>query len=109
MSNSHLALTILGMGLITFAIRLSLFLLPERVMLPPWLLRALRYVPAAVLSAIILPELLLPGGVLSISLGNERLLAGLVAIVVAWRSRNVFLTVAAGMIILWLLQAYSPL
>ena len=103
------ALAILGMGVITYLIRLSLFILPERVMLPPWLLRALRYVPAAVLSAIILPELLLPGGTLDISLGNERLLAGLVAAVVAWRTRNVFVIVAVGMIVLWLLQRYWPL
>lgn len=101
-------IAILGMGLITYALRLSLFLLPEKVMLPPWLLRALRYVPAAVLSAIILPELLLPAGTLDISLANDRLLAGIVAIIVAWRVRNVFVVVAAGMIVLWLLQAYSP-
>jgi branched-subunit amino acid transport protein len=50
----------------------------------------------------------LPNGALDISLGNERLLAGLVAIVIAWRTRNVFVIVAAGMIALWLLQAYSP-
>ena len=68
-----MALSILGMGLITYLIRLSLFLLPDRVVLPPWLLRALRYVPAAVLSAIIFPELFLPNGALDISLGNERL------------------------------------
>ncbi|MCO5182055.1 MAG: AzlD domain-containing protein [Candidatus Promineofilum sp.] len=103
------ALAILGMGVITYAIRLSLFLLPERVMLPPWLLRALRYVPAAVLSAIILPELLLPSGTLDFSLGNERLLAGVVAAVVAWRTRNVFVIVVVGMIVLWLLQGYWPL
>jgi branched-subunit amino acid transport protein len=103
------ALAILGMGVITYLIRLSLFILPERVMLPPWLLRALRYVPAAVLSAIILPELLLPTGTLDLSLGNERLLAGVVAAVVAWRTRNVFVIVAVGMIVLWLLQRYWPL
>ena len=103
------ALAILGMGVITYLIRLSLFILPEKVMLPPWLLRALRYVPAAVLSAIILPELLLPTGTLDLSLGNERLLAGVVAAVVAWRTRNVFVIVAVGMIVLWLLQRYWPL
>jgi len=108
MSPVMLALTILGMGLITYAIRLVLFLLPERLALPPWLLRALRYVPAAVLSAIILPELLLTGGALNLSLGNDRLLAGLVGLLVAWRTRNVLWTVAAGMVALWLLQAYSP-
>lgn len=103
-----MALTILGMGLITYAIRLSLFLLPERVTLPPWLLRSLRYVPAAVLTAIIVPELLLPQGAIDFSLGNERLLAGLFAILIAWRTRNVFLTVVLGLVALWLLQAFSP-
>ena len=109
MSNGMLVLAILGMGVITYAIRLSTFVLPEQVALPAWLLRALRYVPAAVLSAIILPELLLPAGTLDVSLGNERLLAGLVAAVVAWRTRNVFVIVAVGMIALWLLQSYWPL
>ncbi len=108
MTYGQLALTILGMGLITYAIRLSLFLLPERMALPPWLLRALRYVPAAVLSAIILPELFLPGGTLDLSLGNDRLLAGLAGLLVAWRTRNVLWTVVTGMVILWLLQAFNP-
>lgn len=108
MNAGLMLLTIAGMGLITYAIRLSLFLLPERVILPPWLLRALRYVPAAVLSAIIVPELLQPSGALDLSLGNERLLAGLVAMLIAWRTRNVFLTVAVGLVLLWLLQAYNP-
>ena len=48
MSNITLILTIIGMGVITFAIRVSFFLLPEGVQLPERLLRALRYVPAAV-------------------------------------------------------------
>ena len=104
MSNTTLALTILGMGLITFTIRVALFLLPAGAQLPEWLLRALRYVPAAVLSAIIAPELLLPGGAFDLSLGNERLLAGLVAVLVAWRTRNVLLTVGVGMVVLWVLQ-----
>lgn len=104
MSTLALVLTIAGMGVITYAIRVSLFLLPAGAQLPVRLLRALRYVPAAVLSAIIAPELLMPGGVLDVSLGNERLLAGLLAIAVAWRTRNVFLTVGAGMVVLWLLQ-----
>lgn len=108
MSVGTIAVAIIGMGLITFALRLSLFLLPERVNLPPWLLQSLRYVPAAVLSAIILPEMLMSNGMLDVSLSNDRLLAGIVAIVVAWRVRNVFVVVAAGMIILWLLQAYNP-
>lgn len=108
MNTLMMALAILGMGLITYAIRVSLFLLPDRVSLPPWLLSSLRYVPAAVLTAIISPELLLPQGTIDFSLGNERLLAGVCAILIAWRTRNVFLTVVLGLIILWLLQTYNP-
>jgi branched-subunit amino acid transport protein len=60
-----------------------------------------------VLSAIIFPELLMPGGTLDISWGNLRLFAGLAAALVAWRTRNVLLTIAVGMGVLYLLQALA--
>lgn len=97
-------ITIIGMGLITYAIRVTPIVLLERFGLSDTLRQALRFVPAAVLSAIIFPELILPGGTLDLSLGNERLLAGLLATLVAWRTRNVLLTIASGMVALWLLQ-----
>ena len=53
--------------------------------------------PAAVLTAIWAPELLLQNQVLSVALENERLLAGLVAIAVAWRWRPTSVTIAAGL------------
>lgn len=98
-------LTVIGMGLITYAIRLSLIALLERVEITPRVRQALRFVPPAVLSAIIFPELLQPGGTLDISAGNVRLLAGLLAVVVAWRTKNVLLTIGVGMVALWILQA----
>ncbi len=101
----NLWLTIIAMGLVTYAIRLSLIALLGRFEVPPLISRALRFVPPAVLSAIALPELLQPGGKLNLSLGNARLLAGLIAVLVAWRTRNVLLTVGAGMLALWLLQS----
>lgn len=100
-------LTILAMGAITYSLRLSMFVLAGRTSLPPYLANALRYVPAAVLSAIIAPELFMPQGAFDLSLGNARLIAGLVAIGVSWRSRNVLLTVAIGLLVLWVLQAVS--
>jgi len=98
-------ITIIIMGVITFALRLSLIGALGQRTLPPLLVRALRYVPPAMLMAIIVPELVLPGGQLDLSLGNARLLAGVLAAVVAWLSKNVFLTVGAGMAALWLLTA----
>jgi branched chain amino acid efflux pump len=92
-------------GVLTFLTRLSFIALLGRFELPPLAARALRFVPPAVLSAIIFPELVLRGGELQLGWRNPRLLAGLAAALVAWRSRNVFLTIAAGMATLWGLQA----
>lgn len=100
-------LAIIGMGIITYLIRLTPILLMERVEISGTMRQALRFVPAAVLSAIIFPELLMPGGELDISLGNERLLAGLLAAIVAWRTKNVLWTIVVGMTALWILQAIS--
>jgi branched-subunit amino acid transport protein len=90
------------MGAITLGLRTAFVLLPERLRLPALLRRALPFVPAAVLTAVWAPELALQKGVLQLSLDNERLAAGLVAIVVAWRWRLSFATIASGLIALHL-------
>ena len=89
------------MGLVTYAIRLGPILFFSQREMPDLLLRALRYVPTAVLTAIILPEMLYPGGELALSLLNMRLVAGVAAALVAWRTHNFFLTIAVGMVVLW--------
>jgi branched-subunit amino acid transport protein len=89
--------TIAGMAAVTYLLRASFLLLPAGVETPPLLKRALRFVPAAILTAIWAPELLLDGQVLNLSLHNERLLAGAVAIAVAWRWRMTSVTIAAGL------------
>lgn len=103
-----LGLIILGMGAITYAIRASLILLLGRVAIPPLIRRGLRFVPPAVLAAIVVPELLQPAGTVGLGLLNPRLLAGALAGLIAWRSRNIFLAIGAGMLALWLLQAALP-
>jgi branched-subunit amino acid transport protein len=76
-----------------------------RIGIPPFLERALRFVPAAVLTAVVIPLLFYENGALEVSLGNERLLAGLVAALICWRTRSVPLTLIGGMATLWTLQA----
>jgi branched-subunit amino acid transport protein len=101
-------LLLICMGLVTYAIRLSLIVLIGRVNLPPIIQWALCLVPPAVLSAIIFPELLMPKGTLDLSFTNLRLLAGALAAAVAWRTKNVLLTIGVGMVALWVLQAVVP-
>ena len=72
--------------------------------MPVWLGRALRFVPAAALAALVFPALTHPAGHLDLSLNNFRLLAGLGGAIVAWRTRNVLLTILVGMALLWILQ-----
>jgi branched-subunit amino acid transport protein len=91
-------------GLITFGMRFSFIYLFGRFEIPQTMRRALHYVPPAVLSAIIFPELLIQNGRLALDLANERLLAGLISILVAWLTRNTLLTILAGMIALLILQ-----
>jgi len=98
-------LVMLIAGLLTFATRLSFILLLDRIKVPDWFRRGLRFVPAAVLSAIILPELATHNAALDISLHNPQLYAGALAVLVAWRTRNVLLTILAGMAGLLIFQA----
>lgn len=91
-------------GVITYATRLSFIHLFGKQEIPPILRRGLRFVPPAVMTAIIFPEILLSNGAVNISLGNARLLAGVVAAVVAWRTKNVVLTILVGMAVLLVLQ-----
>lgn len=91
-------------GLITFGMRFSLIYLFGRLQVPETMRKALHYVPPAVLSALIFPELFLHDETLNLSLDNTRLLAGLVAIMVAWFSKNTLITIIAGMVALFLLQ-----
>jgi len=97
-------LTILLAGVATFATRLSFIQLYGHRTFPEWLARSLRFVHPAVLTAIIIPELLVHNGGLDLSFGNFRLLAGTIAALVAWRTKNVMLTVLVGMAVLWALQ-----
>lgn len=95
---------ILGGMIVTYLTRLSFIALIPQERVPTLFKRSLRYVPPSVLAALILPELLRHGGSLDLSMNNPRLIAGVLAALVAWRTRNTWLTIAVGMISLWLLS-----
>jgi branched-subunit amino acid transport protein len=104
MSDVALWAAIVVIGALTFTYRWSFIILLERLNVPPWLRAALRFVPIAALTAIITPELVIRAGALDLSLSNTRLIAGAVASLVAFRTRNVLATIAVGMATLWALN-----
>ncbi len=97
-------LVMLAGGLVTYATRASFIVLQERFAMPPWFRRGLRFVPAAVLSAIVAPELVLRDGALAAPWVNPQLLSGALAVAIAWKTKNVVLTILAGMAGLLLFQ-----
>ena len=103
----NLWLVVIVAGVLTFLIRLSFISLLANWELPPLFQRALGFVPPAVMTAIVFPELLIRDGHVVANLDNHRLIAGVVAILVAWRFKKIMPTILVGMVALWLLQYYA--
>jgi branched-subunit amino acid transport protein len=108
MSQGLLWVTIIIVGLLTLGIRLSFIVFMGKMRVSPMAQQALRFVPIAVLSALIAPALFFSSGSLNVSFSNIRLIAGILAILVAWRTKNVLLTIFTGMACLLILQMFVP-
>jgi branched-subunit amino acid transport protein len=96
---------IVGIGVATFLIRFAPIALLARLELPAWLTQALRYVPPAVMAAIIAPPLFFADGAPTMDPNLPRIAAATLAAAVAWRTRSTLWTVVLGMLALWGLQA----
>ncbi len=94
---------IVGVLTITFLLRSSFILFLQRGEFPPGVQAALGLVPAAVLSALVWPDVFTRAGVLSLQW--DKIGAASIAVLIAWRTRNVLYTVLLGMLTLWSLRA----
>ncbi len=103
---SDILIIILGMAAVTFFTRFAAQLAFRGTGIPAWLHRWLKHVPTGILTALIVPALVLPRGTLDLTWHNPYLLAGLVAAFVAWRFRNMPLTMGVGMITILLLRLH---
>ncbi len=104
MSGFWLMLFLIG-GL-TFLTRLSFIFLLDKWDPPKLFKRGLRFVPLAVLPALILPDLFIKENALAIPPDFPRLIAALAAGLVAWRTKSVLLTILVGIIIFYLLKLF---
>ena len=95
---------IVGMMLVTFGVRYPVLALLSRTRLSEAAMRALEFVPVAVLSAIVVPMAVSRNGEWAISFDNPFLLASFIAIFIAWKSRNLLLTILLGMAVFLLLN-----
>lgn len=96
---------LLAGGIVTYLIRASFLVgLDQRRGVPPRVANVLRFVGPAALGALVLPGLLLVKGDLALAPPSPRLLAGIGAALVAWKTRNVLFTVASGLALLYVLR-----
>ncbi len=94
MSTTWTAIMLAGAG--TFAMRASFLAAADRLAsVPPPIQRLLRQIPPAALASLVVPALVRPDGALSFT--RARLAAGVVAALVAWRTRNAALTLIVGL------------
>lgn len=92
-------LMILGMFIATFGVRYVLFAVDDKMALPDLVLNSLKYVPVAVLSAIIVPSALWPDPqVATAQFLNPFVVGTLVCAGVAWKFKNLNLTIFVGFI-----------
>ncbi len=97
---------IVGMTLVTFGVRYPVLALVGRTELPPALLEALKFIPPAVLTAIIVPAVLMPQGTVALGYTNAYLVAGIAAALISWRTKNLLLTITLGMAVFWLWRLF---
>ncbi len=103
MNRTWTAIVLAGIG--TFTMRASFLAMAHKLSeVPPWAERILRQIPPAALAALVVPALVRPHG--EFDLTQWRLVTGLIAGLVAWRTKNVALTLVLGVGILMLLQQF---
>lgn len=96
---------IVVVGTLNYLSRLSFIAVFAKIEMPRLVARALRFVPAAMLMAIVVPPIIFSApGTVAFSFTNPKLVAALAAAVVAWRTRNGMATMAVGMLTLWFVQ-----
>jgi branched-subunit amino acid transport protein len=101
--------TVIGAGVVTLVARASFIVLPADTPVPEWLKRGLKFVGAAVLPALILPDVLFRELAAGDVVNTYRIVAAVIAGLVAWRTRSIFATLGTGMLALWLLKLWGPL
>ena len=101
-----------GMAAVTFSIRYALLPLSEKVTLSHGMRRALRYVPPVVLTAIIVPAVLIPDGQsYQVTWQNPYLIGAVVTAIIGKTTKNLLVTIIAGMAFFalwqWLVQMWG--
>lgn len=97
MDQQIIFLTILGMLVVTYVPRVLPIWFLSSKSLPPLVAAWLRYVPVAVLAAMLLPALTIQENQVSLGFRNLFFWAAFPTLLVAWKTRSFFGSVITGM------------
>lgn len=95
---------IIGIAVLTFFTRFTFAAILKKTMISEKWNKWMIYVPIAVFTTIIVPALLAPKEELEFSIQNEYLIAGIVALLIAYKTKNLVGTVIIGISIILLLR-----
>ncbi|MGA8179814.1 MAG: AzlD domain-containing protein [Desulfobacterales bacterium] len=98
---------IFGMGLATYLPRWFPLVFLSRRNLPRWLVEWLDLIPAAILSALLLPELVTHGTPRHIALWQPELWVAIPTFVFALKTKSLGGTVIIGMALFWLAKSMT--
>lgn len=100
-------IVIVAVGVLNYLSRLSFIAFFANRQMPPLLARALKFVPAAMLTALVVPMVVASPVTGTGVVIDARLPAAIVATLVAFHFRSSVGTMVAGMASLWLLRAFG--
>lgn len=97
---------IIGTAIVTYIPRMLPLVTFSKTELPPLAMKWLRFIPPAVLAALLAPELLLNQRSVDLSLGNTELLTAIPCFIIAVLTRSMVITLVSGMVIFVLLTNF---
>jgi len=104
---TEIVIAIVVMALVTFFTRFASLAVWGNADLSPRLRRFLKYVPTAILTALIAPTLLAPHGYVEVSTNNSYLIAGTIAALLAWFRQSPLVTLGGGMAVMLALRSFG--
>lgn len=103
-AQSQFWILIAALALGTWLMRSLPIMLHGHVPHPPWLERFLKHVPVAALTALVVPGALYLHAGNTYSIAPARIVAAVLALLVAVRTKNALAVLAVGMTALWVAQ-----
>lgn len=104
---TEVVITIAAMAVATFFTRFASPAMLGGSGISPRLNRFLKYVPTAILTALIAPTLFAPQGFIELSAGNSYLIAGMVAALLAYFRQPPIVTMGGGMVTMLAIRSFA--